>query len=138
MTRHGVVLGGGGVLGIAWELGVLAALADAGLDPVGTADVVVGTSAGSVVGAHTAGGADVATLVAQQHAPPDESSSRSGEIMPMLDYQLLADLFVRWTGAWPMTEDAARDCCKLALEQTTIDEDTFVGMISTTLDRAVA
>ncbi|PZE68983.1 patatin-like phospholipase family protein [Curtobacterium sp. MCBD17_021] len=45
-----VVLGGGGVAGIAWELGVLSALEDAGAD-LGAADLVVGTSAGSVVGA---------------------------------------------------------------------------------------
>ncbi|PYY32822.1 hypothetical protein DEJ16_13445 [Curtobacterium sp. MCJR17_055] len=44
-----VVLGGGGVAGIAWELGVLSALEDAGVD-LGAADLVVGTSAGSVVG----------------------------------------------------------------------------------------
>ena len=138
MTRHGVVLGGGGVLGVAWELGVLAALAQAGLDPVGTAAVVVGTSAGSVVGAQSVGGADLAELVAAQHAPPDERSARSGEIMAMLDFQLLADLFVRWTGAWPMTEDTARDCCELALKQTTIDEETFVGMIAATLERELA
>ena len=44
-----IVLGGGGVAGIAWELGVLATLEDAGVD-LGAADLVVGTSAGSVVG----------------------------------------------------------------------------------------
>jgi NTE family protein len=42
------VLGGGGVTGVAWELGLLAGLAEAGLDLTG-ADVIVGTSAGSVV-----------------------------------------------------------------------------------------
>lgn len=51
-----VVLGGGGVAGIAWELGVLATLEDAGVD-LGTADLVVGTSAGSVVGTFLRAGA---------------------------------------------------------------------------------
>ena len=48
--RTALVLGGGGITGIAWEIGVLAGLAEAGTDLMG-ADLVVGTSAGSVVGA---------------------------------------------------------------------------------------
>ena len=48
-TRTALVLGGGGITGIAWELGVLSRLIEAGV-PVGDADLVVGTSAGSVVG----------------------------------------------------------------------------------------
>ncbi len=46
----GLVLGGGGVVGEAYHRGVLRALHDVGLDPR-AADVVVGTSAGSVVAA---------------------------------------------------------------------------------------
>ncbi|MGI8954132.1 MAG: hypothetical protein ACR2FL_06100 [Nocardioidaceae bacterium] len=42
------MLGGGGITGIAWELGLLTGLADAGPD-LTDADLVVGTSAGSVV-----------------------------------------------------------------------------------------
>lgn len=45
-----LVLGGGGVAGIAWETGILAGLADAGVD-VTDADLVVGTSAGATVAA---------------------------------------------------------------------------------------
>jgi NTE family protein len=49
--RVGLVLGGGGVVGMAYHAAALAALEhDLGWDPR-TADVVVGTSAGSVVGA---------------------------------------------------------------------------------------
>lgn len=48
--KRAVVLGGGGVAGIAWEMGVLAALVEHGIE-VNDADLVVGTSAGSVVGA---------------------------------------------------------------------------------------
>lgn len=50
-----LVLGGGGPVGVAWETGLLAGLAEAGVD-VGDADRIVGTSAGSVVGAHLARG----------------------------------------------------------------------------------
>ena len=47
--RWGLVLGGGGVLGAAWMVGALGALQRVqGLDPR-DADLVVGTSAGSVM-----------------------------------------------------------------------------------------
>ena len=50
MTRIGLVLGAGGTVGQAYQAGVLAALEnDLGWDPR-TADVIVGTSAGSVTG----------------------------------------------------------------------------------------
>jgi NTE family protein len=49
MTRA-LVLGGGGPVGVGWEAGLLTALSDAGV-PVESADFVVGTSAGSIVGA---------------------------------------------------------------------------------------
>jgi NTE family protein len=69
MTRTALVLGGGGVTGIAWELGVLKALADAGVDLTG-ADIVVGTSAGAVVAAQvTSRPLDV--VFATQLDPPD-------------------------------------------------------------------
>ena len=62
-----LVLGGGGVAGIAWEVGVLVALQEAGVD-LDAADLVVGTSAGSVVGAFVRNGA-VQQAYDQQHTP---------------------------------------------------------------------
>jgi NTE family protein len=55
---RGLVLGGGGITGIAWEIGVLAGLAEAGID-MASADMVVGTSAGSVVGAELLSGVPI-------------------------------------------------------------------------------
>ncbi|HVF73913.1 MAG TPA: patatin-like phospholipase family protein [Acidimicrobiales bacterium] len=50
--KTGLVLGGGGIVGMAYHAGVLRALeAEAGFRPA-DADLVVGTSAGSVVGAY--------------------------------------------------------------------------------------
>ncbi|HVU60603.1 MAG TPA: patatin-like phospholipase family protein [Mycobacteriales bacterium] len=54
MTRA-LVLGGGGVAGIGWELGILQGLADAGVD-LSNADRLVGTSAGSAVAAQLTSG----------------------------------------------------------------------------------
>ncbi|WP_166903434.1 patatin-like phospholipase family protein [Mycobacterium sp. DL440] len=53
--RSAVILGGGGVTGIAWETGILLGLADKGVDLAG-ADAIIGSSAGSFVGAYLAAG----------------------------------------------------------------------------------
>lgn len=79
------MLGGGGVTGIAWELGVIAGLADAGVE-LTRADLVVGTSAGSVVGAQLLSGEPVEDLYATQLGPP------TGEIAASLGLRELA----RW------------------------------------------
>jgi NTE family protein len=50
VTARALILGGGGVTGVGWELGILLGLYESGLD-LTTADLVVGSSAGSVVGA---------------------------------------------------------------------------------------
>jgi len=65
-----LVLGGGGVTGIAWEIGVLAGLLDAGV-AFREADAVIGTSAGSFVGAAIASGHDMRQLFAAQSEPSD-------------------------------------------------------------------
>ena len=68
--RTALVLGGGGITGIAWELGILAGLAEAGID-LTDADRVIGTSAGSVVGVQITSDTPIAELYAGQLAPPD-------------------------------------------------------------------
>ena len=72
--RRGLVLGGGGITGIAWETGLVAGLLEAGIDLSG-ADLVVGTSAGSVVGAQLTGGAAVADMYAAQVAIPTPAAA---------------------------------------------------------------
>ncbi|MGZ4669246.1 MAG: patatin-like phospholipase family protein [Blastococcus sp.] len=66
--RTALVLGGGGITGIAWEIGVVAGLAEAGVD-LSSADFVVGTSAGSVVGAQLTSGAELEAMYGRQLAP---------------------------------------------------------------------
>jgi NTE family protein len=67
--RRGLVLGGGGITGIAWETGLLFGLQELGVD-VTTADAVVGTSAGSVVGAQITTGITLEDLFNYQISPP--------------------------------------------------------------------
>ncbi|MFS8099721.1 patatin-like phospholipase family protein [Lentzea alba] len=68
--ERALVLGGGGVTGIAWETGILHGLALEGVD-LTDADLFVGTSAGSVVATQLAGGASLSDLYEGQLLPPD-------------------------------------------------------------------
>ncbi|MEU5883415.1 patatin-like phospholipase family protein [Spirillospora sp. NPDC047279] len=63
-----LVLGGGGLTGISWEWGILSGLAAAGVD-LSDADLVVGTSAGSMVGAQVASGLDFQERFRAQFVP---------------------------------------------------------------------
>ena len=68
--RRGLVLGAGGVLGAAWTIGALDALAEVeGFEP-STVDVLVGTSAGSVLAALLGGGLSAADLLSHQRGMP--------------------------------------------------------------------
>jgi NTE family protein len=79
MTRRGVVLGAGGVLGAAWTIGALTAVQEEyGWDPR-EAEVLIGTSAGSVLAAFLGCGISVEQLLNHQKgivAPGD----------PQIDY----------------------------------------------------
>jgi NTE family protein len=94
--RTALVLGGGGITGIAWEIGVLAGLAEAGTDLTG-ADLVVGTSAGSVVGAQLTSGAGLPAMYERQLAPA------TGEKAARLNRATLAQF------GWAMLRSRGRD-----------------------------
>lgn len=71
--RWGLVLGGGGVLGAAWMVGALSAFAEhTGRDPR-DADLIVGTSAGSLIGALLGAGVSVDELREHQLGNPASS-----------------------------------------------------------------
>jgi NTE family protein len=72
MTSSAVVLGPGGPAGTAWLAGLAAGLRQAGAD-LGAADLIVGTSAGAIVGALLAGAGDPGLLA----AAPDPGSVRT-------------------------------------------------------------
>ncbi|MYR91771.1 patatin-like phospholipase family protein [Streptomyces sp. SID685] len=80
-----LVLGGGGVGGIAWMTGLLAGLADAGQDVTG-AGLLVGTSAGATVAAQLGSGLGVEELFARQVEP----SLQAREIMAEMDIERFA------------------------------------------------
>ena len=67
-ARHALVLGGGGIAGIAWHTGMLHGMAGAGLD-VTDADFIVGTSAGATVTAQFASGVPLDVWFGRQVDP---------------------------------------------------------------------
>ena len=75
-----LVLGGGGSAGHAWTIGVIAGLAEGGVDMTEAADLVIGTSSGATAAAQVRSGIPPAELLASilsepvppvgQHRPP--------------------------------------------------------------------
>jgi NTE family protein len=120
-SRRALVLGGGGVTGIAWETGLLAGLAESGID-LTSADVVVGTSAGSVVGAQILSGVSVSGLYEAQLAEPRaEVAAKMG-----------ATTLLRFAAAmlWPGGEEKARARLgRAALKARTVPESDRKAII---------
>ena len=77
-----LVLGGGGAAGNAWEIGVIAGLAEAGLDMTEAADLVVGTSAGATTAAHVRSGIPAAELFASVLSQPVQQVGQNRERPP--------------------------------------------------------
>lgn len=86
--QRALVLGGGGVAGIAWSAGLVAGLARAGVSLSG-ADQVVGTSAGSVVGAWLTTGVDPEEMLARQVDPARQTPELTADV----DLEELAERF---------------------------------------------
>src|ERR1700679_901143 len=65
-----LVLGGGGSAGHAWTIGVIAGLAEAGIDMTEAADLVIGTSSGATAAAQVRSGIPPAELLASILSQP--------------------------------------------------------------------
>lgn len=117
METRALVLAGGGLTGIAWELGMLAGLAGAGV-PLLEADRVIGTSAGSVVGAQVTSGCPLDDLIARQLDP----AAGATEISVDFDRRAFRDRLAQVVeGARCATEARAR-IGRLALAAETVPE----------------
>jgi NTE family protein len=125
MTSTALVLGGGGPVGIAWETGLLVSLAEAGVD-LASVGRVIGTSAGSVVGAHLALGDDLAERgrrFAEQSAArtggapyPESLASRMGQLVELIAQAAVAE----------DAQLARANLGHFALESDTAPEERFV------------
>jgi NTE family protein len=79
-----LVLGGGGAAGNAWEIGLIAGLAETGLDLTEAADLVVGTSAGATAAALVRSGKPPAELLGSVLSPPVRPVGLNRERPPSL------------------------------------------------------
>jgi len=117
MSGQGLVLGGGGVAGIAWTTGLLTGLAENGQDLTG-ADLLVGTSAGSVVAAQVTSGTPLLELFARQYDP----ARQTPEIPAEIDFEkFAADFGGAVTGSTSPAE-VRRAVGRLALAAETVPE----------------
>jgi NTE family protein len=132
MGTRALVLGGGGPVGIAWESGLIAGLARAGVD-LARADFIMGTSAGSFVGARLALGEDPKTLVdpllAERETPAkpevtSEATAPAASPAPNLSV-LMTKMAEAASGVRPAQEVRA-EIGAFALAAATPDEETFI------------
>jgi len=132
MTRNALVLGGGGALGVSWEIGLLAGLQEEGIDVAG-ADLIVGTSAGSIVGTQVALGKPIAELIDEQSEPDD---GRIGALMAGIDPASVLQLFMRWAGIKEVTQEICAEIGAAALAAKTATEEQWVGYFEDHLEGA--
>jgi NTE family protein len=126
-----LVLGGGGVAGIAWMTGLLAGLGDAGQD-VTSVDLVIGTSAGATVAAQLGGGLSLDELFARQVEPALQSSELTAE-MDLTKYA--AELQPYMTGI-TSPGDMLRRFGQFALDAKTVPEADRRAVIESRLPSA--
>jgi len=126
MTRA-LVLGGGGPVGIAWESGLVAGLAQGGVN-LGQADFTMGTSAGSFVGARLALGADPSTLadpIVADRAPGGERRPAGGG-GPAPELGKLMQMIAEAQGGLRNPAEVRAEIGAFALAAPTMDEDAFI------------
>jgi NTE family protein len=87
----GAVFGGGGIAGVAWEAGIVIGLQRSGVD-LSSADLIVGTSAGSIVGSHVAAGAGLQALAGRPSANPGTDAAAAAVDLDVI-LAALAPLF---------------------------------------------
>jgi NTE family protein len=123
-----LVLGGGGIAGIAWMTGLLAGLAEAGQDMT-EADLVIGTSAGSVVAAQLGSGRPLADLYARQVDP----ALQSAEIPADIDMDRFGAQWAEFLAGATTPEERLRAGGKFALAAETVPEDRRRAVIASRL-----
>jgi NTE family protein len=132
LKERALVLGGGGVAGIAWEIGVLAGLVEQGTDLAADAALIIGTSAGSSVGALVASGADYEELMADQRVSAEETL----EFVPEFDLDLLVEMFSLMMSREPDRAATCRRIGALAVAAPTVPESRRRAVIAARLKGA--
>jgi NTE family protein len=117
-----LVLGGGGAAGNAWEIGIIAGLAEAGLDMTEAADLVVGTSAGATAAAQVRSGMPPAGLLASVLSEPVQPAGQHRERPPSLP---MATVFERMRTIGAAATSAAD--LQRAMSAFGLESDSILG-----------
>jgi NTE family protein len=135
MTKRALVLGGGGSVGIAWETGLAAGLADEGID-LRLADKIVGTSAGSFVGAELASGRAPAEMHARlaEGAQARASESSTSNALPVPDLTKLMEFMMRVPKNEAEALQLRAEIGAYALDAATIPEEACIGFFASVAD----
>lgn len=123
-----LVLGGGGPVGIAWECGLISGLAQGGVD-LAAADFILGTSAGSFVGARLAMG-DAAAALAEPilaEAARAEAAPKADAGRPPPDLSFLMSKMTEAAGSLRNPAEVRAEIGQWALAAETIPEDAFIA-----------
>jgi NTE family protein len=123
MKKRALILGGGGTLGIAWEVGLISGLAAHGINLAG-ADLIVGTSAGAVVGALLAGGVDPQILL--HLVVNGGSQAKRGPVDPAG----MAAIYAKWSAMSTVDPQRMREIGQMALAIQAIPEAEWVEGIA--------
>jgi NTE family protein len=117
MSDMALVLGGGGVAGVAWITGVIAGLADEGID-LRDAQRILGTSAGATVGAQLWSGASLEELFARQADPAHQMPELSPPFAALRSlYRATQDM-----AQVGDPDERVRRICRMALDGSVISE----------------
>lgn len=121
---HGValVLGGGGAAGNAWLIGIIAGLADGGVNLTETADLVIGTSAGATAAAQVRSGIPPAELLASVLSEQGRPVRLNGERAPSLPMATVFDRMRAIGAAATSASDLQRAMGAFGLESDAILE----------------
>ena len=117
-----LVLGGGGPIGVAWESGLLAGLAAAGVD-ASNADFIVGTSAGSVVGSQLALGRTPREIYERQLAPEEPGRREQRNV----DLSGVMSQFLKLYTSDRPAQELRAELGAFALQADTMSEDEWLA-----------
>jgi NTE family protein len=129
-VKRALVLAGGGVAGIAWELGVLQGIADIAPDAarsIREADLVVGTSAGATVAAQ------LTSDIALDRLYSAQLSENSSEVTVDLDLEDLRSVVAAATAGARSAHERRRRLGALALSTQLVDGPTRRAVIAARL-----
>jgi NTE family protein len=122
-----LVLGGGGAAGNAWLIGIIAGLAEAGLDMTEAADLVIGTSAGATAAAQVRSGIPPAELLASVLSPSVQPIGQNRKPSPSLPMATVFERMRAISAAATSAADLGRAMGAFGLECDSVLGPAAVG-----------